>query len=187
MGVIQQAVNQLLGTTTVAAAGLKGLQNQQIKTAMAKGQSVAEARKATAESNLASTKGTSKESKMTSELARVKEENIASRNLMQAEAVKAETGGLIGGAKALKNIGQMVEEAERLSIEESLKRVASKQDTQKKQRRRFKDYLDKLETSLGGTVADLPSSLQKEIAKTYSSKERKEIMDKMDKEKGGKK
>ena len=44
------------------------------------------------------------------------------------------------------------------------------------------DYLGKIETSLGGTVAELPKSVQNEIAKTYTRSQRKTIMDRMDRE-----
>lgn len=54
------------------------------------------------------------------------------------------------------------------------------------QRRRFKDYLAKMETSLGGTVGDLPAEAQAYIASQYSRKDRKKIMDEEDR-KGGKK
>lgn len=54
------------------------------------------------------------------------------------------------------------------------------------QKRRFKDYLAKMETSLGGTVGDLPAEAQAYIASQYSRKDRKKIMDEEDR-KGGKK
>lgn len=43
-------------------------------------------------------------------------------------------------------------------------------------------YLGKMETSLGGTVSELPKSVQHEIAKTYTRSQRKTIMDRMDRE-----
>ena len=54
------------------------------------------------------------------------------------------------------------------------------------QKRRFKDYLAKMETSLGGTVGDLPEDAQAYIASQYLAKDRKKIMDEEDR-KGGKK
>lgn len=54
---------------------------------------------------------------------------------------------------------------------------------QKSSRRNFmKDYLAKQPTSLGGTVGDLPKTLQKEIASQYSKSQRKSMMDRMDRE-----
>ena len=78
-----------------------------------------------------------------------------------------------------------------LSRDES-KMTSSNQRAQKQvkakasQKRRFKDYLAKMETSLGGTVGDLPAEAQAYIASQYSRKDRKKIMDEEDR-KGGKK
>lgn len=71
------------------------------------------------------------------------------------------------------------------------KMASSNQKAQKQvkakgsQRRRFKDYLAKMETSLGGTVGDLPEDAQAYIASQYLAKDRKKIMDEEDR-KGGK-
>lgn len=74
-----------------------------------------------------------------------------------------------------------------IRMNEAMRKVAAKQETQKTQRRNFMDYLRRQPTSFGNTVADLPISTQKTLAKQYTSKERKIIMDQMDKEgKGGK-
>lgn len=54
------------------------------------------------------------------------------------------------------------------------------------QKRRFRDYLARMETSLGGTVGELPAEAQAYIASQYSRKDRKKIMDEEDR-KGGKK
>lgn len=78
-----------------------------------------------------------------------------------------------------------------LSRDES-KMTSSNQRAQKQvkakasQKRRFKDYLAKMETSLGGTVGELPAEAQAYIASQYSRKDRKKIMDEEDR-KGGKK
>ena len=72
--------------------------------------------------------------------------------------------------------------------EAARKRVEQAQEAKKKQRRNFMDYLSKQETSLGGTVGDLPVSMQKQIAKTYTKSQRRTMMDRMDREaKDGKK
>ena len=44
------------------------------------------------------------------------------------------------------------------------------------------EYLGKQETSLGGTVSQLPPAMQKEIASQYSKSQRQSIMNRMDKE-----
>lgn len=51
-----------------------------------------------------------------------------------------------------------------------------------KSKRNFMEYLGKQETSLGGTVSQLPPAMQKEIASQYSKSQRQSIMNRMDKE-----
>lgn len=51
-----------------------------------------------------------------------------------------------------------------------------------KSKRNFMEYLGKQETSLGGTVSELPPAMQKEIASQYSKSQRKSMMNRMDKE-----
>lgn len=63
--------------------------------------------------------------------------------------------------------------------------LASRAETsiaQTTKRRRFMDYLRDEPTSLGGTVGELPAKLQRQIAKAYSRKERRELMDRKDRE-----
>lgn len=56
------------------------------------------------------------------------------------------------------------------------------QEEKRTARRNFMDYLKDEPTSLGGTVGELDEKLQKEIKKQYSSKDRKSMMDRKDKE-----
>lgn len=65
---------------------------------------------------------------------------------------------------------------------QAVDKVKQVQQAKKTQRRNFMAYLGKMETSLGGTVAELPKSVQHEIAKTYTRSQRKTIMDRMDRE-----
>lgn len=59
-----------------------------------------------------------------------------------------------------------------------------KAKTEQKTRRRnfMRDYLAKQETSLGGTVGELPPAMQKQIASQYSKSQRRAMMDRMDRE-----
>lgn len=68
--------------------------------------------------------------------------------------------------------------------EEATKKVEQVKQAKKTQRRNFMDYLKKQETSLGGTVGDLPPAMQKQIASTYTKSQRKTMMDRMDREAG---
>lgn len=56
--------------------------------------------------------------------------------------------------------------------------------TQAQKRRYFMDYLREQPTSFGGTVGELPHKVQRQIAGEYSRKERKALMDRIDKERG---
>lgn len=67
--------------------------------------------------------------------------------------------------------------------ERAMKKAADIQNTKQSVKRNFKDYVGKLKTSLGGKVGDLPENMQKAIMKQYSTKERKKLMNTIDKEK----
>ena len=64
----------------------------------------------------------------------------------------------------------------------AMDRVSRQQAAKKTQRRNFMSYLAQQSTSLGGTVGDLPMSLQRQIASQYNKTQRKTMMDRMDKE-----
>lgn len=66
--------------------------------------------------------------------------------------------------------------------EESLKKVKQQQEAKKTQRRNFMSYLQKQPIAGGGTVGELPSQIQKQIASQYSKSDRKKLMDAMDME-----
>ena len=61
---------------------------------------------------------------------------------------------------------------------------AQRQAKSRAKRRNFvRDYLSQMQTSMGGTVGELPPEIQKVIASNYSSKERRQIMNQQDREK----
>ena len=61
-----------------------------------------------------------------------------------------------------------------------MRELGAQQIQQTKTRRNFMDYLAQQSSSLGGKIGDLPESVQKKIAKEYSSAERKKLMDEED-------
>lgn len=65
----------------------------------------------------------------------------------------------------------------------AMQSAANEQQAKSTQRRNFLEYLKKQPTSLGGTIGQLPSEMQKKIASQYTKSQRKRIMDAMDKEK----
>ena len=64
----------------------------------------------------------------------------------------------------------------------AMNRMRRQQEAKKTQRRNFMSYLAQQSTSLGGTVGELPKFIQKQIASQYDKKQRKTMMDRMDKE-----
>lgn len=67
--------------------------------------------------------------------------------------------------------------------QEAMQKVANKQDVKQKQKRNFMSYLKEQPTNLGGKIGDLPIAMQKTIAKQYSKQDRKKLMDTIDREK----
>ena len=64
----------------------------------------------------------------------------------------------------------------------AMDRMIKQQEAKRTQKRNFMSYLAQQSTSLGGTVGDLPMQLQEQIASQYNKKQRKTMMDRMDKE-----
>lgn len=60
--------------------------------------------------------------------------------------------------------------------------AASEIAAKREQRRNFMEYLKKQPTSFGGTVGDLPTAMQKQIASGYNKSQRKKLMDLADQE-----
>lgn len=70
------------------------------------------------------------------------------------------------------------------SVMQDLAGRAQQSVAQAQKRRYFMDYLREQPTSFGGTVGELPPKVQRQIAGEYSRKERKALMDRIDKERG---
>lgn len=70
-----------------------------------------------------------------------------------------------------------------IRIEQANIKAAQKSANKQTTKRNFMNYLKNIQIQSGGKVGDLPESIQKKIAAQYSKKERKSIMDSMDKEK----
>lgn len=96
-------------------------------------------------------------------------------------AIQGAINQALGTIGIASRIGQNLRDNE-TRMTEAMKKVASKQEAQVKQRRNFMEYLRKMPTSFGGPVGELPSKTQKELAKQYTSRERQQIMNQMDKE-----
>lgn len=72
---------------------------------------------------------------------------------------------------------QAKEQAVTKKAQEALKK---EQERRRKTRRNFLDYMKDEPTNLGVSFGELESSVQKELAKSYTKTQRKKIMDRMD-------
>lgn len=88
--------------------------------------------------------------------------------------------GSIGMIKKSMSFIERMEKANLKSLEIQKAKLKAKDNISNK-RRSFKDYLNKMPTSLGGKVGDLPIDIQKTIAKKFNKYQRKKIMDIEDK------
>lgn len=82
------------------------------------------------------------------------------------------TQGMVKKASALADMGRKTEAAKQA--------LAIAQEQKRNTRRKFTDYMKDEPTSLGYSFGELDPKLQKAIAKQYTSKERKAIMDRKD-------
>lgn len=90
----------------------------------------------------------------------------------QRYASLKETQGMVKEASELAEFGRKIEAAKQA--------LAVAQEQKRNTRRKFTDYMKDEPTSLGPSFGELDPNLQKAIAKQYTSKERKSIMDRKD-------
>ena len=99
-------------------------------------------------------------------------------------SIQGSVNQVISSIGAAASIGKGIKlQRDKVKQELAQKQMKQQQEAKKAQRRNFMDYLKKQPTSLGGTIGDLPENVQKQIASQYSKSQRKEMMDRMDKEK----
>jgi hypothetical protein len=166
MGVIQSAINQLLGSSTIIAAGAKHFQQQKLA---AEAQASEAAEKGTvlvSERNLRRDieSGASPEDIQQKEkrLGTVKDIKTAGDIQRSLKLAKAEKGGLIEGRKQLKSLTEIKEKSrdiykktvqqymtdEATRQENALLKVAEKSESQQKQKRNFKKYPEDLKKTI---------------------------------------
>lgn len=90
--------------------------------------------------------------------------------------INAALGSIAGAAFGIQKTLQQRQE-------EQMKKVKEQQEAKKTQKRNFMSYLSKQPIAGGGTVGELPTNIQKQIASQYSKSERKKLMDAMDAQK----
>lgn len=87
---------------------------------------------------------------------------------------------VMGARDVLSSIREVDSLRERQKL--AMKKMEEQAQAKKTQKRNFMTYLAQQPTSLGGTVGDLPSDLQKQIASQYGRNERRNMMNRMDRE-----
>jgi hypothetical protein len=201
MGMIQQGVNQLLNTAGTAARLAPGYETRQQLHALRKKEEnlkrQAEFRDVDynefSEGKTAAAKDAQRILEEQAEVAQKQFELKPSKK----SAVKSEIGQSAAGEAPLMtftsyediegNEWDTPEEAEWANEQiRGQQRAVKEGRRQVKQKRNFMNYLRNIELGGGGTVGDLPAHAQKAIASQYSSKERKALMDKVDKQGGNK-
>ena len=103
----------------------------------------------------------------------------------QHEGLERESARVYGFDTILKERRSRMEENQRRELE-AQEATAAAQESRRKARRVFTEYLADEPLSIGGqefgTFGSLPRSLQREAAKSYSRREKREIMDRKDAE-----
>lgn len=192
MGVIQNAINQTLGTVGIAARLSPEYETKQELHKLGKQETALSVQQETLrpidydELEEGRTIGAQQYKEILEKQAEVAQRqfelNPTKESMRKAAFARSAAGqGPLMSFKA--DPEEIMMEQEELRQQEAMDKVGKKQGAQLRQKRKFKDYLSKLETSLGGTVGDLPEKLQKQILKSYSPQQRRQIMNQMDKEK----
>lgn len=183
MGVIQNAINQVLGTAGIAARLSPEYETKQELYRLGKKESaLSMQRKALGPIDVDELEeGKTIQAKQHHEILE-KEAEVAQRQFELKPTKESRKKATFARSAAGQGpIATFKADPEEI-MQEAMQKVATKQEAQLKQRRNFMNYLKTQPTSFGGTVGDLPMNVQKEIAKGYSKTERKNLMDMMDKE-----
>lgn len=192
MGIIQNALNQTIGTIGIAARLSPGYETRQeiYKTQQAKNRLIEENKKLASEQpdvgnriqaseNLGIPGKISEANKKLAELGAVSP-SVAAESVRQANINTQVAKGL--AENKLKIVPFSKEDLLKQKQKQAMAKSDSVQVNKKGQKRKFKNYVGRLQTSLGVTVSELPENVQKAIIKQYPKAERKKLMDKMDKE-----
>lgn len=101
-------------------------------------------------------------------------QTLKAKQAAAAEKAKAKQAAAAQQTKPQASVQQMAAERAKQSATDAVIAKAN-------QRRNFMEYLKKQPSNLG-TVGDLPENVQKKIAKQYTPRMRKQLMDKIDQE-----
>lgn len=185
MGVIQNAINQMIGTAGLAARLSPGYDTRQELHQLSKQEKALSLQKK-ALPNISPEEyeaGESVHARQIQELTS-KQADVAQRQF-ELKPSKENMRKAAFARSTVTNEPLMTFQADpdEIRMEQANLKAAQKSETRQKTRRNFMDYLRNIEIQGGGKVGDLPQSIQKKIAAQYPKKDRQSIMNQMDKEK----
>lgn len=177
MGVIQSAINQVLGTAGIAARLSPEYETKQELYKLEKEEQVLS--KQSEAAKLVGKEATDPD--LIRSIGEIKEREMElSKKKFQLDPTEENFQATVQKQQSFRSFNKYEELM--MKQQEAMKNVANKQDAKQKQKRNFMSYLKKQSTNLGGTVGELPLNIQKQLAKQYSPAQRKQLMDTMDKE-----
>lgn len=184
MGIIQNALNQMIGTVGIAARLAPGYETRQELHQLGKKEkalSLQQEALPTLEPNELE-EGKTIAAKQHKEILE-KQSEIAQRQFElkpSKETMKKATFARSGAGEG--PLFTTPADPDEIRQEQAMLKVAEKQESKKGQKRNFMEYLGNLKASGLGKVSDLEPDLQKKIAGTYSPYQRQKLMDQMDKD-----
>ena len=185
MGVIQNAMNQLLGTASIAARLSPNYETKQELHKLGKQEKALGLQQKSLPTISADefNEGKTIAAKQHKEILQ-KQVEVAQRQF-ELEPTK-ESMRKVSLARSGAGEGPLFTlptDRDEIRQEQANIKAAQKSETKQKTKRNFMNYLKNIEVQGGGKVGDLPEPIQKKIAAQYSKEKRKYIMDSMDKEK----
>ena len=178
MGVIQNAINQMLGTVGIAARLSPEYETKQELYKLGKEKQVLN--KQSEAAKLVGKDATDPD--LLRNIGDIKKREMElSKKKFQLDPTEENFQATVQKQKSYRSFNKYEELMMRQ--QEAMQKVANKQDAKQKQKRNFMSYLKEQPTNLGGKVGDLPLNIQKQVAKQYSPAQRKKLMNTIDREK----
>ena len=177
MGVIQNAINQTLGTAAIAARLLPEYETKQELYKLGKQEHVLS--KQSDAAKLVGKEATDPD--LIRNVGEIKEREMElSKKKFQLDPTEENFQAAVKKQQSYRSFNKYEELM--MKQQEALDKANGISNAKKAQKRNFMSYLKEQPTSLGGTVGELPLSIQKQLAKQYSPAQRKQLMDTMDRE-----
>lgn len=177
MGVIQNAINQMLGTAGIAARLSPDYETKQELHKLGKQQQILDKQAESAE-----LRGTEQvtDPDLLRNLGDIKERQLdLSKRKFQLAPTKEGFQDVVSKQQSYRRFNKM-EDILLQKQDQALNQAAQKSESKQSTKRNFMSFLKNVEIAGGGKVGDLPLNVQKQIAKQYSKGERKALMNTMD-------